>query len=33
LDFMGFSFRISKSKIDISYIKYQFSHKFGKVCR
>jgi hypothetical protein len=33
LDFMGFSFRTSKSKIDINYIKYQFSHRFGKVCR
>ncbi len=33
LDLMGFSFRTSKSKNDINYIKYQFSHRFGKVCR
>jgi hypothetical protein len=33
LDFMGFSFKTSKSKNDINYIKYHFSHTFGKVCR
>jgi hypothetical protein len=33
LEFMGFFFRTSKSKNDINYIKYQFPHKFGKVCR
>jgi len=33
LDFMSFSFRTCKSKNDISYIKYQFSHRFGKVYR
>ncbi len=33
LDFMGFFYKTSKSKIDFSYIKYQFSHRFGKVCR
>ncbi len=30
---MGFSFKTSKLKNDIKYIKYQFSHRFGKVCR
>ncbi len=30
-DFMGFFFKTSKSKKDINYIKYQFSHRFGKV--
>jgi len=33
LDFMVFPFRTSKSKNDINYIKYQFSHKFEKVCK
>ncbi len=33
LDFLGFSFMTSKSKNDINYIKYQFSHRFGKVCK
>jgi len=33
LGFMGYSFRTSKSKNDINYIKYQFSHRFGKVYR
>jgi hypothetical protein len=32
LDFVSFSFKISKFKNDISYIKYKFSHKFEKVC-
>jgi hypothetical protein len=31
--FLGFPFKTSKLKNDISYIKYKFSHKFGKVCR
>jgi hypothetical protein len=33
MDFVGFPFKTSKLKNDISYIKYKFSHKFGKVCR
>jgi hypothetical protein len=33
LDFVGFCFRTSKLKNDISYIKCKFSHRFGKVCR
>ncbi len=33
LDFVGFPFRTFKLKNDISYIKYKFSHRFGKVCR
>ncbi len=33
MDFVGFPFRTSKFKNDISYIKYKFSHRFGKVCR
>jgi len=33
MDFVGFPFRTSKLKNDINYIKYKFSHKFGKVCR
>jgi hypothetical protein len=33
LDFVGFPFRNSKLKNDISYIKYKFSHRSGKVCR
>jgi hypothetical protein len=32
LDFVGFPFRTSKFKNDINYIKYKFSHRFGKVC-
>jgi len=31
LDFVGFPFKTSKFKNDLNYIKYQFSHKFGKV--
>jgi hypothetical protein len=30
---MGVFFRTSKSKNDINYIKFQFSHRFEKVCR
>jgi len=30
MDFMGFPFRTSKLKNDISYIKYKLSHRFGK---
>jgi hypothetical protein len=33
MDFVGFSLRTFKFKNDISYIKYKFSHRFGKVCR
>ncbi len=33
LDFVGFFLRTSKLKIDINYIKYKFSHRFGKVHR
>jgi hypothetical protein len=33
IDFVGFSFRTSKFKNDISYIKYKFLHRFGKVCK
>jgi hypothetical protein len=33
LNFMGSPFRTSKSKNDINYIKYQFSHRFVKVYR
>jgi len=33
LDLVGFPFRTSKSKNDISYIQYKFSHRFGKVCK
>jgi hypothetical protein len=33
IDFVGFLFRTSKLKNDLSYIKYKFSHRFGKVCR
>jgi hypothetical protein len=33
MDFVGFPFRISKLKNDINYIKYEFSHRFWKVCR
>jgi hypothetical protein len=32
-NFMGFCFRTSKSEKNISYIKYQISHRFGKVCK
>jgi hypothetical protein len=32
MNFMGFSFGTSKVKNDINYIKYKFSHRFGKVC-
>jgi hypothetical protein len=32
MDFVGFIFRTSKLKNDINYIKYKFSHRFGKVC-
>jgi hypothetical protein len=33
MDFVGFSFKTSKLKNDISYIKYNFLHRFGKVCK
>jgi hypothetical protein len=33
MDFMGFPFRTLKFKNDINYIKYKFSHRFGKVCK
>ncbi len=33
MDFVGFSFRTSKLKNGINYIKYKFSHRFGKVCQ
>jgi hypothetical protein len=33
LDFLGFLFRISKFKNDINYIKFKFSHRFGKICK
>jgi hypothetical protein len=33
MDFVGFPFRTSKLKNDINYIKYKYSHRFGKVCR
>jgi hypothetical protein len=33
MEFMRFPFRTSKFKNDINYIKYKFSHTFGKVCR
>jgi hypothetical protein len=33
MDFVGFPFRTSKLKNDINYIIYNFSHRFGKVCR
>jgi hypothetical protein len=32
-NFVGFPSKTSKLKIDISYIKYKFSHIFGKVCK
>jgi hypothetical protein len=31
--FVGDPFRTSKLKNDINYIKYKFSHRFGKVCK
>ncbi len=33
MDFVGFPFKTSKLKNDGNYIKYKFSHRFGKVCR
>jgi hypothetical protein len=33
MDFVGFPFRTFKLKNDISYIKYKFSHRFGKVSK
>jgi hypothetical protein len=33
MDFVGFFLRNFKFKNDISYIKYKFSHRFGKVCK
>jgi hypothetical protein len=33
MDFVSFPFRTSKLKNDINYIKYKFSHRFGKVYR
>jgi len=33
MDFVGFPLKTSKFKIDISYIEYKFSHRFGKVYR
>ncbi len=33
VDFVGFPFRTSKLKNNISYIKYKFSHRLRKVCR
>jgi hypothetical protein len=33
LDFVSFPFKTSKSKNDINYIKYKFSHRFGMVCK
>jgi hypothetical protein len=33
LDFVDFLCRTSKFLNDINYIKYKFSHRFGKVCR
>jgi hypothetical protein len=31
MDFVSFPFKTSKLKNDINYIKYKFSHRFGKV--
>jgi hypothetical protein len=31
MNFVGFPFRTSKLKNDISYIKYKFSHRFEKL--
>jgi hypothetical protein len=33
MDFVGFPLRIFKFKNEINYIKYKFSHRFGKVYR
>jgi hypothetical protein len=33
MNFVGFPFRTFKFKNDISYTKYKFSHRLGKVCR
>jgi len=33
MDFVDFPFRTSKLKNSINYIKYKFSHRFGKVCK
>ncbi len=33
LNFLGFFKGFSKLKNDISYMKYKFSHRFGKVCK
>jgi hypothetical protein len=33
MNFVGFSFKTFKFKNDTNYIKYKFSHRFGKVCR
>jgi hypothetical protein len=33
MDFVGFFVRTFKFLNDINYIKYKFSHRFGKVCR
>jgi hypothetical protein len=33
MDFVGFPFKTSKLKNNIGYIKYKFSHRFGKVCK
>jgi len=31
MDFVNFPFKTSNFKNDVNYIKYKFSHKFGKV--
>jgi hypothetical protein len=33
MDFVSFPFKTSKFKNGINYIKYKFSHRFGKVYR
>jgi len=33
IDFVGFLFKTSKLKNNMSYMKYKISHRFGKVCR
>jgi hypothetical protein len=33
MDFVSFPFRTLNLKNHINYIKYKFSHRFGKVCR
>jgi len=33
LNFVGFLFKNFKFKNYINYVKYKFSHKFGKVCK